>query len=139
MVIGNFAVRAYQVSDINNQYLFADYLNQRYISCVIMILIRLVYIIQKKYMGEMFALSILLCFYKMIDALADVYEGELQKKGYLSVAGLGMFWRVTSSMFVFIGILIFTKNLLISSFGMIIISIIMLFFFAVIPVKRLNK
>lgn len=139
MVIGNFAVRAYQVSDINNQYLFTDYLNQRYISCLIMIFAGLIYTIQKGYTGEMFFLCILLCFYKMIDALADVYEGELQKNGYLDIAGLAMFWRVTTSVFIFIGILIYTKNMLISSFGMITTSIIMFFFFDIIPVKRINK
>lgn len=139
MIVGNYAVRTYQVSDINGEYGFTDYRNHRYISCIVMILIGFIYTIQKGYKKEMFILSILLYFYKMIDALADVYEGELQKGGYLSKAGFAMFWRVTVSIIIFAGVLISTKDLLSSILTMIIASFIVFFFLTVIPVKKLNQ
>lgn len=136
MIVGNYAVRAYQVSDTRSRYSFRDYCIHRYICCFLMVLCNLGYGILRGYQGETLYIVILLCFYKMIDALADVYEGELQRRGFLSRAGKSVFWRVFASVMVFSLLLLITKNMLLSILGMLALAIMLFFLFAVLPVRK---
>ena len=139
MIIGNYAVRAYQVSDIKDRYSFSEYQIQRYISCLLMMIFSIGYSLWRGYQGKFFVLVVMLCFFKMIDALADVYESELQRKNFLYKAGISIFWRTLSSIIIFAAILVFTKDMMIATMSMCTISIMFLILFAVIPIKKMER
>ena len=71
-------MRTYQVSDIDERHSFADYEVNRFITCALMMVVGVGYCMVRGYGGDMLTISIGVYFYRMIDALADVYEGRLQ-------------------------------------------------------------
>lgn len=82
MYIGNYGVRAFQSSDIKEQYYFKEYLLHRILTSIIMLVSAFVFIFIKHYDFEMAALVIIVCIYKVTDVIADVFEGDLQQKNY---------------------------------------------------------
>lgn len=88
MIVANYGVRTFQVSDLDESHSFSDYQVSRWITCAAMIIIGLLYCNFRGYTGEMFLISIGVYLYKMVDGLADVYEGRLQQMDKLYLAGI---------------------------------------------------
>lgn len=118
MMIGNYGVRTYQSSDIDEQHSFADYQINRLITCIIMMLAGWIYCSIRGYQDFMLTVSFAVYFFKMVDALADVYEGRLQQMDKLYLAGVSQALRSLVSIVVFTIILTLTRNLAFASIGM---------------------
>ncbi len=139
MIVGNYAVKVYQVSDTENKYSFFDYQVQRFLTCIMMISLNLFYNFVKGYRDKLLLISFLICLYKAVDALADVYEGELQKSGLLYIAGKSLFWRTVISVIAFSVSLVLSNNLIMSIVVALITSCIFLIILAILPIKRSLK
>lgn len=124
MIIANFGVRTYQISDLEEKHSFTDYQIHRWITCVVMVLIGVVYCNVRGYGEEMFYLSIGVYLYKMIDGLADVYEGRLQQADKLYLAGISQTIRSVLALVAFSLLLLITKNMVAACFAMAIGAII---------------
>ena len=111
MIIANYGVRTFQVSDLDESHSFSDYQVSRWITCAAMIIIGLLYCNVRGYTGDMFLISIGVYLYKMIDGLADVYEGRLQQMDKLYLAGISQTIRSVSVLVVFSLFLLITRNL----------------------------
>lgn len=118
MFVGNYGVRAYQVSDIEEKHSFSDYQLNRLITCIAMLIVGIFYCVVRGYGAEMFAISIAVYFYKMIDALADVYEGRLQQIGKLYLAGISQAIRSVVAIIIFSFFLLVTRNLVVACIAM---------------------
>ncbi len=138
MVVGNYAVRVFQVTDIS-KFKFVDYQFHRFTSCALMFLFNLIYNVIKGYTGILLKISIIVCVYKLIDALADVYEGELQRKEMLYVAGRALFFRVVIAVFAFSIVLLHTENLLFSLNIMVIASLVVFLIMTYRPTLRISR
>ena len=117
-ILGNYGVRTYQVSDINEYHSFSDYQVNRIITCAIMVIVGVLYCCIRGYAGEMFFMSIGVYVYKAIDALGDVYEGRLQQADKLYLGGVSIAIRSMAAFIVFTIVLLVTGNLAFASFGM---------------------
>jgi len=111
MIVANYGVRTFQVSDLDESHSFADYQVSRWITCAAMIAIGLLYCNVRGYTGDMFLISIGVYLYKMVDGLADVYEGRLQQMDKLYLAGISQTIRSVSVLVVFTLFLLITHNL----------------------------
>ena len=138
MFVANYGMRTFQVSDIEEVHSFADYQISRVITCVIMIVIGLVYCTLRGYSEEMFTLSIGVYLYKMIDGLADVYEGRLQQVGKLYLSGISVAVRSILVIFAFSISLLITKNLPIACVTMAIAAIVS-FILVTLPLALLES
>lgn len=118
MIVANYGVRTYQVSDVSEVHSFSDYQANRWITCTIMVLIGIGYCIIRGYDQQMFAISVGVYLYKMIDGLADVYEGRLQQMDKLYLAGISQAFRSLMVFVVFSICLFITHDLGISSIAM---------------------
>lgn len=118
MIIANFGVRTYQVSDVEERHSFNDYQINRWLTCVLMVLIGVIYCTIRGYDSTMFYISIGVYFYKMIDGLADVYEGRLQQVDKLYLGGISQTIRSITVIVVFSALLLITQNMVVASFGM---------------------
>ncbi len=118
MFIGNFGVRTYQISDINHEHSFLDYQANRWVTCILMLLVGWVYCSLRGYDSEMFNISIAVIIYRCIDALADVYEGRLQQVDKLYLAGISQTIRSVLVLVVFSLILFFSRNAVAACTGM---------------------
>ena len=124
MFIGNYGVRAYQVSDTSEEHSFTDYQVNRIATCVIMLVVGVLYCVLRGYDEGMFLISMGVYFYKMIDGLADVYEGRLQQKDKLYLAGISQTVRSVFVVVVFSLCLLITRNLAVSCIVMAVAALI---------------
>lgn len=111
MFVANYGTRAYQVSDLDEKHSFSDYQLNRFVTCFVMLIIGILYCVFRGYDEDMFIISMGVYFYKMIDGLADVYEGRLQQKCKLYLAGISQALRSVFVIVVFSLVLLFTHNL----------------------------
>lgn len=111
MIIGNYGVRTFQISDIDEEHSFSDYQINRLITCIIMMVMGVLWCYLRGYADQMLGISIGLYLCKMIDSLADVYEGRLQQMDKLYLAGISQAFRSIVSFVVFALFLLFTRNL----------------------------
>ena len=130
LYLGQYGLRRFQSSDINQKYSFAEYNCMRYITCGAMILASLAYCIYgvffKSYGMEKFAVVFLICMLKVIQAYADVIHGHMQQRGRLDVATKASSTRYIAEMVSYIVMLIITRDLMVSTFVCIGVSIIVL-------------
>lgn len=118
MYLANYGVRTYQVSDLEEAHTFTDYQINRWITCIAMIAVGVLYCMVRGYGNEMFLISMGVYAYKMLDGLADVYEGRLQQTDKLYLAGISQAFRSVVALVVFSVCLLVTRNLAVASIAM---------------------
>ncbi|WP_241963693.1 lipopolysaccharide biosynthesis protein [Gordonibacter sp. 28C] len=114
MYLANYGVRTYQVSDLDEAHSFSDYQANRWITCAVMVAAGAAYCMIRGYSDEMFTISLGVYVYKMVDGLADVYEGRLQQVDKLYLAGVSQAFRSVIVLVAFSLCLLVTRNLPVS-------------------------
>ncbi|RDB71912.1 polysaccharide biosynthesis protein [Eggerthella sinensis] len=114
MILANYGVRTYQVSDVSEEHSFSDYQVNRWITCAFMVLVGVVYCLVRGYESQMFTISVGVYLYKMVDGLADVYEGRLQQVDKLYLSGVSQAFRSIVVLVAFSICLLVTRNLAVS-------------------------
>jgi O-antigen/teichoic acid export membrane protein len=137
MILGNYGIRSFQVSDINEDYSFSDYQVQRWLTCIAMIIVAFLYCTIRGYDNVMFATCMWICVYKMIDALADVYEGRLQQVDKLYLGGVSQTLRSVLVFIVSVACLLITHDLVVASIAMA-IAAAATFLFVTYPLARME-
>ncbi len=116
--MGNYNMRTFQVSDVRREYTFKEYLTSRFVTIGAMIAISAGYALfagwNNAYTWEKIWILIWMCLYKVADALEDVFFGEFQRKGRMDIGAKIMTVRLLFTMIVFAGLVIFTKDLLLT-------------------------
>lgn len=120
MIIANYGARTYQVSDIDEEQSFSDYQVNRWATCLIMMVIGLLICRIRGYEGMMLTMSVCIYAYRMVDGLADVYEGRLQQMDKLYLAGISQALRSVATFVAFTIFLFITRNLAVASIAMIV-------------------
>lgn len=108
--VGRYGVRTYQATDLEHKYLFSEYKISRVITCALMMLFGILYS-SFSFKGEYIIISTFIIMMKMIDAVEDVYHGNLQQKYHVEQMGKMLAIRNVYSAVFFTGILMATKNL----------------------------
>ncbi|HBT95741.1 MAG TPA: polysaccharide biosynthesis protein [Coriobacteriia bacterium] len=124
--LANYGVRTFQISDIEEVHSFSDYQIHRLATCVIMIVAGFLYCTFRGYSPEMFTVSMGVYAYRMIDGLADVYEGRLQQMNKLYLAGISQGIRSFLVLVVFSLCLLVTRDLGISCIAMAVAAVVSL-------------
>lgn len=124
--IGTFQIRVYQATDVNGIFKFRQYFLFRIITICVMIICSYVYIIIRGYTGEKALVVLLMCLFRAVDSLADVYEGWFQQKERLDLAGKALTYRIVVAVAGFAICLFCTRNL-ISSCVVLLVSYIICF------------
>lgn len=122
MFVGNYGVRNFQASDLDEEYSFADYQVNRVLTVVIMLVAGITYCKFRGYTDQMWLMSLGVYFYKAVDALADVYEGRLQQVDKLYLAGISQAFRSAAALIGFSLALLITRNVGVSSIVMAVIA-----------------
>lgn len=118
LFLANFGVRTYQVSDLDELQSFKDYQINRLITCGLMLLVGFGYCKARGYAEPMISICMGVLSFRAVDGLADVYEGRLQQKDKLYLAGLSQGLRCAASFLAFSIVLFVTRNLVFASFAM---------------------
>lgn len=123
ITIATLEVRNYQSTDLREKYKFTDYYSLRILTCVIMFVVGIFYVWLHHYDWEKSIVVLLLCIYKGIEALSDVFEGMFQQHDRIDLAGKSMAYRVIISTVVFAAVIICSKNLIIASIALVVAAL----------------
>lgn len=124
-LIAIFGMRAYQVSDIDELSSFYDYQLSRVLTVAIMLALGILFC-NLRYEGTMRATCIGVLLFRAVDAFSEVYEGRLEQKDKLYLAGLSQACRCILAGVIFIVVLLFTRDLGIASYSLVIGAVIVM-------------
>ena len=122
MIAANYGVRNYQVSDIDEVNSFSSYQINRWITSMLALVAGILYCTLRGYEPYMMTVSVGVYIYKMVDGLADVYEGRLQQADKLYLAGISQALRSVAVAAVFSVALFITRNLAVASVAMAVVA-----------------
>ena len=111
MILSNFGVRTFQVSDIDEATSFSSYQLNRWLTSLLALLVGIAYCMLRAYDAAMFTLSMGIYVYKIVDGMADVYEGRLQQADKLYLAGMSQALRSVAVVAIFSVMLFITRSL----------------------------
>ena len=99
VIVAGFQVRDFQATDIKEKYSFDAYLTTRVLTNILMILILLGYLILNSSTHANFWIIFWVSFFRVSEALSDVFQGLFQQKERLDIAGQSLFFFHSSSFF----------------------------------------
>lgn len=126
-IIGLYAGRTFQVSDIYNETSDSEYLVHKVWTASLMVLVAIVYVYAKGYHLEKSIVILALTIYKALEAFSDTLYGYLQKKQLLYIAGISLFWKSFVAVFLFLLVDLLTKNLVLACLSIIFVNLIFIF------------
>lgn len=138
-MIGIYAGRIYQVTENNKEITNKDYIFNRIISCIIIFVISILFIVIKKYDIYKSSIFIILALYKALEAFSDVLYGILQRNNFLDKAGKSCFIKALLSLIVFILIDFFTHNLIVACFSIVVVYLATILFYDYRQVRKFIK
>ena len=118
MIACNYGVRNFQVSDIDEKTSFASYQLNRWLCGALALGCGLMYSSARGYDAQMATIGLGVYLYKVIDGVADVYEGRLQQADKLYLAGMSQTLRSAGVIAVFSVALFLTRSMPIAAMAM---------------------
>lgn len=116
--VGEYGVRKYQVSDVNEELSFTDYHSHRVVACVITIIASVIYTVVcfkwRGYSGYKAYIVFMVCMVKVVEAYSEVYFGRYQQVGRLDVSAKTNLYRTFIGMVAFMIALAITHDMALS-------------------------
>lgn len=139
MMVGNMGMRTFQASDLDERYSLEEYVVNRMVSCACMMGLGWAYCLMTQQQPEKRMVIMLVVSAKMIDAFADVFEGELQRRKYLRIAGVSLTIRMVLSTLTCLTVLAGFKSLVWACFALFISEALCAGAFSIFPVVLLRN
>lgn len=138
--IGLYSGRLCQVTDIENKIKDKDYIVNRLITCILMIILSIVFVFIKKYTAYKMEIFILLSIYKATEAFGEIFYGIMQKNELLYRSGQSLTIKSMLGLLFFLIIDFGTKNLVLACFVIIMVNLstLVLFDYFCICKKLIN-
>ncbi len=111
LFMANYGVRTFQVSDVYEESSFSDYQVSRFITCAITLVVGFLYCRVRGYDAAMMMAFMGVIGFRVVDGLADVYEGRLQQMDKLYLSGISQLLRCGLGIVAFAIAMIITKQL----------------------------
>lgn len=135
-IIGTYCGRAFQVTELNKDIKDSDYINSRYITCVAMVVVSLLFCLIKGYSRYKFLIMIILVVYKAIEAFSEVVYGIIQKNNQLDKVGKSLLLKGIFGFAILLIVDLLTKSMLFSCISLIITNLIIMIFYDLINLKN---
>ena len=137
-MIGVYAGRTFQVTDIRNKNSDKDYIYHRILTCIIMIIVSIGFVIVKQYDIYKSSIFIILCIFKGVEAFCEAIYAILQKNGLLYKVGISMFLKAIIALIIFALINYITKKLIVSCLSIVVVNLIILFIYDLKNIKEVK-
>ncbi len=137
-MIGVYAGRTFQVTDTKNQNSDTDYIYHRVLTCIIMMLVTVIFGVIKGFEAYKFAVFVALCLFRCIEAFAESIYAVIQKNKQLYKVGFSMFIKAIVGLALFLVIDLITKNMLISCVSVVIVNIVFILLYDVKNIKQVK-
>lgn len=137
--IGTFQVRTFQATDVKENYKFGQYLLFRIATLIIMIIASVGYVFVNGFNLYKSFIVIILCLFRAIESLMDVYEGYFQQKERLDLVGKATTFRVVLSLIFFTVVSVATRNIVACSVTLVAVYAISFLVFDLRYAKSVEK
>lgn len=137
-VIGIYSGRIYQVTENNKKITDSDYFYLKIISCILMLIVGIIYSIINKYNLYKFIIILFLTIFKLLEAFSEFSYAIIQKDNKLYKVGKSLFIKSLLSLLLFLIIDFFTENLVLSILTILFSNLIIIFFYDIPNVKSTN-
>lgn len=134
--IGTYAGRVYQVTENNKKITDNDYIYNRFATCLIMLLVGFVFSFIKGYSGYKISIIMILVLFKAIESFSDSIYGIIQKSNMLYKVGFSLFIKGIFGLLAFLVVDFFTKDIILSSFALIIVNLFIIFIYDYFNIKK---
>lgn len=134
--IGLYSGRLCQVTDTENKIKDKDYILNRAITCLLMIVLGAGFLVIKQYPTYKTMVFILLCIFKATEAFAEIIYGIMQKQDLLYRVGQSLTIKSLIGIIAFLVVDLLTHNLIMACVSMIIINIATIIVFDFILISR---
>ncbi len=134
--IGLYSGRLCQVTDIENKVKDKDYIVNRIITCILMIIIAIIFVVIKQYSPYKMGVFVLLCVYKATEAFSEILYGIMQKSDLLYRSGQSLTIKSLGGLLIFFIIDYVTHNLIFACSAIIVLNIITILIFDCIMVCK---
>lgn len=134
-VLAGYIVRAFQVTDLTGSFTDTDYFYNRIITCAVMLMVAVAFVLIRGYNIYKATIILLLCLFKCAEAFAEVLYGFMQKSNKLYVVGVSLFCKAACAIICFLLVDLITKNLLYSCI-MLVLSYVLFIIILDIPVIK---
>lgn len=138
LTIGWFSTRQFQVSDIDEEYSFSDYLAFKLFLSIVVIIGAFVYSGYLNLSPIKKIVTLAYCIFILCDVFADLFSSRFQQMDKLFISGISYLIRIIGYNVIFLLSLILFKNLLLSISLSLVYSCIELLFFDVPMIKSLS-
>lgn len=126
-VIAVYFNRTYQISN-SKKYSDMEFIICRLVTCVITMTTVALFLILNDYNMNKIIIIGLICIFRILEAISDTIYGILQKNDKLYLSGILMVIKGIIGIILFTIIDFFTKSVILSLIGLIIVSIVMIVF-----------
>lgn len=114
LTLGRYGMRTYQATDTNRIYSFGEYARTRVFTCMGMVVLSLPYCLVMGYELDRILIFFFVAGLKMLDAVEDVFHGELQRSDRVARMGQMLAARNVFSCIVFGIVTVVTHSLLLT-------------------------
>ncbi len=125
LTVGKYGVRSYQATDVNKEISASSYFMSRILSCLLMMLLCVGMILVLGYQGASASVILAVGLLKMVDAVEDVYHGQMQLNNKLDTAGKLLALRNLFSMVLFAALIFTTGQLELTCWVTAIVSLLL--------------
>lgn len=137
--IGWFGTRQFQVSDINEEFKFSDYLSLKFIMTIIMMVGCLIYSVFLHFNAYKMLVTFLYCLFLICDVFADLFSARFQQVNKLFLSGMSYIIRILGYNLVILFSLLCFKNLIVAIVLAMIYSALELTFFDLQLINRISE
>lgn len=120
--VGSYSFRNYHATDIGYAYSFSDYSWARALTCALMALVSILYCVLRQYDVFKACVVLLACLLKLLEAVEDLYHGELQRFGRLDIAGRAGTLRVLLNDAVFLLVMLASRDVTAALIGVVLVT-----------------
>lgn len=124
--IGTLETRPIHSTDVRQKYPFSAYFSLRLASCVLMIIVCLVYVLTMNEDPSKQRIMMYVCLYKTVEALQDVFAAMYQQHDRIEFSGKVSVLRIILTLAAFTGALLLTRQLETACIAMLIAGIVTL-------------
>lgn len=121
-----YSGRLCQVTDIENKIKDKDYITNRALTCVIMLIGAVIFLGIKQYPEFKTTIFALLAIFKALEAFSDILYGVMQKNDILYKSGQSLTMKGFIGIFLFLIVDLITKDLRLACLAVIIVNVIIL-------------
>lgn len=134
--IGLYSGRLCQVTDTENKIKDKDYILNRTITCILMIILGAGFLLIKQYPAYKTTVFILLCIFKATESFAEILYGIIQKNDLLYRVGESLTIKSAVGIISFLIIDLVTHNLILACISMIVINIVVIIVFDFLLISK---